>query len=245
MRGVQASDEREGGMTPKAGFDIADLRNDHIRTLPLTVEWVGGEFGHYGNGWDIVFPDYTLLDLWELIDLADNLGVDIGDMSTRVETNHDLTVEEGKDEVIEAFQEWQNDDGVDSFFPMMNYAYPIELGGRWSDEAARIFAAHLPLTIIETSNGDTYLALTGGGMDLSWEICRAYMICGYLPPVHYAANLPNMAMSATEARMNIPVGEAAVKSCIVAATWADADVDRARRSLAKLAGVIVGEGAAR
>ncbi len=43
-----------------------------------------------------------------------------------------------------------------------------------------------------SADGETGLALTGGGMDLSWEICMAYMVLGYLPPLHYA-DLPDMA----------------------------------------------------
>jgi hypothetical protein len=49
--------------------------------------------------------------------------------------------------------------------PMMNYFYP--LGNEWG------------------------LALTGGGMDLSWQICEAYIRLGYLPPLHFC-DLPAM-----------------------------------------------------
>src|SRR3954463_1905679 len=77
--------------------------------------------------------------------------------------------------------------------PMMNYAYP--LGDSYDvDDAVKI--AHLPLVIVQHFEGygeTSYeLALSGGGMDFSWQICEAYMLLGYLPPVHFA-DLPRMA----------------------------------------------------
>lgn len=74
--------------------------------------------------------------------------------------------------------------------PMMNYAYPLPHYSGDPDRDARSIV-DLPLCLIE-AEGTTYLALTGGGMDLSWEICEAYMRLGYLPPAHFA-DLPGMA----------------------------------------------------
>lgn len=80
--------------------------------------------------------------------------------------------------------------------PMMNYWYPLDEteGGFYSSfdpihAAAQL--AHLPLCVVLVD--DTYgLALTGGGMDLSWEICDGYVRLGKCPPVHFA-DLPVMA----------------------------------------------------
>ncbi len=67
--------------------------------------------------------------------------------------------------------------------PMMNYFYLVEI----SDvEEAVHKIAHLPLCVIEMRDGETGLALTGGGMDLSPQICEAYIALGYLPPAHFA-----------------------------------------------------------
>jgi hypothetical protein len=82
--------------------------------------------------------------------------------------------------------------------PMMNYAYPLSDRRSYDLEDA-VLIAHLPLVIVERGEGYGYerettyeLALSGGGMDLSWEICEAFMLLGYLPPVHFAS-LPSMA----------------------------------------------------
>lgn len=98
--------------------------------------------------------------------------------------------------------------GIDPFEqdvsgPMMSYSYELTNSGRmgggtsgqgWRGphEAAALIS-HLPLCIIEfPEDDDLHLALTGGGMDLSWEICEAYMRLGWLPPAHFA-ELPAMA----------------------------------------------------
>jgi len=76
--------------------------------------------------------------------------------------------------------------------PMMNYYYPIPRFPHGWYEAAELIA-DLPLCVVYfEEEGDYALALTGGGMDLSWQICEAFMRLGYLPPVHYS-DLPGMA----------------------------------------------------
>lgn len=83
--------------------------------------------------------------------------------------------------------------------PMMNYVYELDdltwgrFGFHSSIQEAAAHLYDLPLCIIEFYNGpiDYGLALTGGGMDFSWEICEAYMRLGHVPPVHFA-DLPRM-----------------------------------------------------
>jgi len=83
--------------------------------------------------------------------------------------------------------------------PMMNYAYdlnglaPYSHGSRSPSEAAALLAG-LPLCIVQAEflSGDWHLALTGGGMDLSWEIAQSYIRLGFLPPTEFA-DLPRMA----------------------------------------------------
>lgn len=76
--------------------------------------------------------------------------------------------------------------------PMMNYYY--ECPGLDGTEAEKL--VNLPLCLIQLNDGsereDWGLALTGGGQDLSWEICEAYALLGFLPPLHFC-DLPRMA----------------------------------------------------
>jgi hypothetical protein len=81
-------------------------------------------------------------------------------------------------------------DGFDG--PMMNYYYPLECYDE-TPEADAEKLRNLPLCIVRIEETGMYgLALTGGGMDLSWEICEAFMRLGFLPPVHFC-RLPAMA----------------------------------------------------
>lgn len=76
--------------------------------------------------------------------------------------------------------------------PMMSYHYPLPYVGQ-SAAALALALAGLPLLLVYWDDADTYsLALTGGGMDLSWEICEAFVRLGFLPPVRFA-DLPGMA----------------------------------------------------
>lgn len=70
--------------------------------------------------------------------------------------------------------------------PAMNFFYPLpEFHGNPTAAAAVI--VDVPLCLVRfVDNNDCGLALTGGGMDLSWEICETHMLLGYLPPVHFA-----------------------------------------------------------
>ena len=84
--------------------------------------------------------------------------------------------------------------------PMMNYWYPLEeqdedrLGPYRStfDAAEAAFRLrHHSLCLVEVG-GELGLALTGGGMDFTWDIAEAFIDLGYLPPLHFC-DLPGMA----------------------------------------------------
>jgi len=102
------------------------------------------------------------------------------------------------------------DDSVEG--PMMNYLYPVadcvyDVGHDCFtafDEASALLIVGLPLCVVlfeddedgppSPSDG---IALTGGGMDLSWEICEGYVRLGHCPPVHFC-DLPVMAERFTD-----------------------------------------------
>ena len=79
----------------------------------------------------------------------------------------------------------------------MNYRYPVPDFDRKSHSSSKIKKAldeAGSLTLIEDlKSGEKYLALTGGGMDLSWDINKGYINLGFTPPAHFCRNLPEMA----------------------------------------------------
>jgi hypothetical protein len=83
--------------------------------------------------------------------------------------------------------------------PVMSYYYPLDLSDP-SDAARKLVDTCL---VVVDVGGVTGLALNSGGMDLSWEICEAFILLGFLPPTHFA-DLPSMAgLAASEGNLTI------------------------------------------
>ena len=103
--------------------------------------------------------------------------------------------------------------------PMMNYFYPLPYFDLDTHEAAEAIM-DLPLCLIiaeETCPLQPFgLALTGGGMDLSWEICDAYVILGFIPPRKYW-RLPEMSGMLPTARTRRVL--AAIRRGLTLARW--------------------------
>lgn len=119
-----------------------------------------------------------------------NFGEGYGETWELVEPlNGSLTEQE-----LEDFREQQA--------PMMNYFYPLTEYGSFPSDKPEQAAYHLwkkagAVTLVRLlgdypGRSEYGLALTGGGMDLTWDIAEGYMLMGYLPPFHYT-RLPNFA----------------------------------------------------
>ncbi len=74
----------------------------------------------------------------------------------------------------------------DAAEPIMNYAYPLYSCP--SEEQILKIVNHTNLTVMEKDE-DYYLALTGGGMDLSQDIGLAYMYAGQRIPSALASEI--------------------------------------------------------
>lgn len=122
------------------------------------------------------------------------------------------------------FREFDSAEG-----PMMNFRYPIGDKVFNADSARAI--GDLPLCIVQFDDGEVYLALTGGGMDLSWEICEAYVTLGFLPPTHF--RLPAMADKYLNEKTALVVAAVEYASEIQA-NWATANKEDASRLFANL-----------
>lgn len=94
----------------------------------------------------------------------------------------------------------EEEEESEEFYPMMNYLYPLpptfekDMEKRFGKDWRRKIKEKLVCTTVVYlyEEGRYFLALTGGGMDLSWEICESYINLGYLPPFHFC-NLPRLA----------------------------------------------------
>ena len=102
--------------------------------------------------------------------------------------------------------EWsnQNADGIseDDYYPMMNYAYPLY--DCPSEESIMKIQDKTSLTVVgDTETGDFFLALCGGGMDLSQDIAMAYILAGERVPYELALEVsrqPNLSQHGKDFR---------------------------------------------
>ena len=84
------------------------------------------------------------------------------------------------------------------FAPMMNYYYELpHYRGDPQDDQLTLYQSSANIVLVRMmgidDDEDTYaLALSGGGMDLSWDICHAYILLGYAPPIEFC-HLPDFA----------------------------------------------------
>lgn len=116
---------------------------------------------------------------------------------------------------------------VNSEGPMMNYSYPLpdlrRVGDDPAEAASRI--RDLPLCVVVFRDGSYALALTGGGMDLSWEIAEAFTRLGFLPPLHFC-DLPKMAGMKIDEKARY-----VVDACLRSAEVAESRAQRTRELL--------------
>lgn len=172
----------------------------------VDVKPVAFNFGEgYAERWEIIYPD---VGEWD----EKQCGAFLEDAGSDVNTSD---IDDLRDMVREAMYE-----DSDRYSPMMNYLYPLP-GLRMDDGAAQAAVEDTACVVVSVNlDGDweTFLALAGGGMDLSWDICAAYIALGYLPPVHFCC-LPRYPESGKSDRDKAIIA-ACRRSCECAAKWA-------------------------
>lgn len=139
---------------------VTDLSADCLFTTP--VDWPPQELSPEVGEWE-AWAGHTCEDCGEAV------AIPIGETSHREATGADC------------------DGYLFNEGPMMSYAYPLPAVPEDVQELARLLV-NLPLCVLVVDGEDdqrALLALTGGGMDLSREIMTAFMVAGFLPPIHF------------------------------------------------------------
>ena len=108
----------------------------------------------------------------------------------------------------------------DAWEPVMSYAYPLPNFTRDAGELQLDLDLYASCVVAVELDGETVLALSGGGQDLSWEVCEAYMIAGYRPPLHFC-RLPQMA-GYEQSERSARLLRACIESAEIAQRWAGA-----------------------
>jgi hypothetical protein len=123
------------------------------------------------------------------------------------------------------FYEWQ-----DSYQPMMNALWPCEPRYGLADEdAATAIDRYAGATALVTINSEQHhglqgIAMTGGGMDMSWDICAAYICCGCIPPIRLLADVPHFA-----GQKSSELTQAVLECMDLAADWLTSRAERLRQ----------------
>lgn len=132
------------------------------------------------------------------------------------------------DGTVEGIDEWRElvrsvmYDDQDSLSPMMNYYYPLPHLRLTPGEAQeKVMGTSCVVVLVD---GEPVLALAGGGMDLSPDICRAYVNLGYYPPMHFAEGLPRLGTAYREITPELL--DACLEGARIALGWAQSTVER-------------------
>lgn len=108
----------------------------------------------------------------------------------------------------------------DYFSPMMNYYYEIDLRREDAESVQARIDRYGGCCILVMIGDEPKLCLSGGGMDLTWEIAWSYILCGQLPPTKYC-NLPDQCEPLS--RRNRLIIKACRKSIQVHQRWLAGD----------------------
>ncbi len=190
-------------------LDIEGLSFANIDSEPVNYDWSARWDGEGEPAWKF----------YEVTERDEPLPTDDEDDETEEEfiirTYHCSWEDGGPNEGIEG--------------PMMNYHYPFDAPYGFDPRESAVKLVHTPVCIIEWNDGGYSLALTGGGMDLSWEICEAFILLGSYPPMHFV-DLPTMAGKERD-----PNAPAILQACVKTVECARERAERARDRLGELA----------
>lgn len=200
---------------------VDELHCDCVSATPQDFDFGEG----YGETWETVDPDLSEMDHEKIRDLARDAGMAVEDIPPDKDDADDA--DDWRKDIEERFLEHMREN--EELTPMMNYLYPID-GCRMSAEDIQAKLIGTALVAV-TVHGGTFMALAGGGMDFSWDICEAYIRLGMLPPVHFRPDADCRDPDAYKTRL---IAAAYVKSCQVAAGWARRGVQDMRHTMDRL-----------
>jgi hypothetical protein len=206
------------------------LNCDTVDAKPLGVDWAAA-FRTAEDPEDcravIAYPDGEELELEQIAAKLEEWGEDVPDEWTERDVTEEGELVHDPDDVAEALRDAFRDaapDHAEEWEPMMDYAYPLGRGDCASVLQSRLLAAGVGCVVAVELDGQAVLALSGGGMDLSWDICHAYAVCGYMPPAHFC-DLPAMS-GRGESEQDLAILAVCLESLEVQAGWAQGRAGR-------------------
>ena len=138
-------------------------------------------FGHEGK-WSNIYPVFG--DVESAKNFFTSNGYDVPLEKPAHEYDEDEYLEYLNEQIREICQD------NDYFSPMMNYYYEIDLRRQEAESVQARIDRYGGCCILVNIGEEPKLCLSGGGMDLTWEIAWSYILCGQLPPTKYC-DLPD------------------------------------------------------
>jgi len=213
------------------GLNVDSLRGDCLNEKPRDYDWSRG----YAEEWEIIqpygFDDFDNSDCPECEGIGEILNkLDEWEKCKKCDGTGEIDLDnEGKT----GYYDYENME--ESNQPMMNYYYPLPSRRSFDSEDAQKIS-DLPLCIVYFNESEEYaLVLTGGGMDLSWQICEAHMRLGYYPPTHF--RLPRLSGKTASPR-NLAIVDACIKGREIVQQWQNGDIDDLKRTRENLKAII-------
>lgn len=183
---------------------VKDLSAAAVDAKPVDFDWSEG----YGETWDIVLPNTYSWTKEECLSWIDGESLELSDLL--------LDDDAELDAIREKIRERMDEDS-DRFTPVMSYYYPLPGLSMKAEDAQTILDNSSCALAVVLVGDEPVMALTGGGMDFSWDICRAYMLLGFLPPTHFQP--PEMGGMKLDARTRWVLAGYR-RSCQVELMWA-------------------------
>ena len=176
------------------------FRIDTLYAAARDYQWERALNSEYGEpvenmGWRSVAPEMNAADLddydtnWRQSVLDSAKADGTYDASVTLEGESDDLFDKAEDHYLEF--DAARDHHYAAHDPVMNFYWPLGGGRHDFNEAATARAvSDARCCVLVEVDGEFGIALTGGGMDLSDRICRAYMNVGCVPPLALLTSSP-------------------------------------------------------
>lgn len=222
---------------PLKPIPTRELYADSVMEVPRDFSYESENFDECENdvGWRYILPDWSDMTIAAIRESLEDHGLDC---NREDDEDHDEYEERLRQEANDFCAEHQGEIGIE---PLMSYFYPINCDFRVKvgdkcekiseNHAQAILMAYGGAVCLVQVDGEAGIALTGGGMDLSWDICEAYVLLGFLPPAHF--ELPEFAGQESSPR-NLRIVAACRRSYGRARCWMAQKLQKLRHTQSRL-----------
>lgn len=165
-------------------IDVKRLRTTTADSKSVKIDLSDTQLGE-DYDWDIPLHG-NAYDDEEYIDLAIKMIAERHNVPLNDAYIDEVDIDDEIDEIL-----------YNEYYPVSRHFWPLENFDEKTPVTKMLTALEKagPVTIVNIHHNHTggyFIGLTGGGMDLSWELVAAHVYLGYLPPLELCRDLPDM-----------------------------------------------------